>query len=39
MRRGDLSILMDATPVVERLRRELPPELGPLRDLDFTTKL
>ncbi len=31
--------MMDATPVVERLRRELPPELGPLRDLDFTTKL
>jgi putative selenate reductase len=31
--------MMDATPVVERLRRELPPELGPLRDLDFPTRL
>ena len=31
--------MMDATPVVERLRRELPAELGPLRDLDFTTRL
>ena len=27
--------LMDATPVIERLRRELPADLGPLRDLDF----
>jgi len=27
--------LMDARPVIERLRRELPAELGPLRDLDF----
>jgi len=31
--------MMDATPVVERLRRELPAELGPLRDLDFPTRL
>ena len=31
--------MMDATPVVERLRRELPVELGPLRDLDFSTRL
>src|SRR3990172_5189013 len=29
--------MMDATPVVERLRRELPP--GPLRELDFPTRL
>ncbi|HWP36403.1 MAG TPA: hypothetical protein VNL18_02505 [Gemmatimonadales bacterium] len=31
--------MMDATPVVARLRRELPRELGPLRDLDFPTRL
>jgi putative selenate reductase len=31
--------MMDATPVVERLRRQLPAELGPLRDLDFPTRL
>ena len=31
--------MMDATTVVERLRRELPAELGPLRDLDFQTRL
>lgn len=31
--------MIDATPVVEGLRRELPPELGPLRDLDFPTRL
>jgi putative selenate reductase len=31
--------MKDATAVVERLRRELPAELGPLRDLDFTTRL
>ena len=31
--------MMDATPVVERLRRELPAEMGPLRDLDFPTRL
>ena len=31
--------MMDATPVIERLRRELPAELGPLRDLDFPTRL
>lgn len=31
--------MMDATPVVERLRRQLPPEFGPLRDLDFPTRL
>ncbi|MBM3907018.1 MAG: glutamate synthase [Gemmatimonadetes bacterium] len=31
--------MMDATAVVERLRRALPKELGPLRDLDFVTRL
>jgi len=31
--------MKDATPVVERLRRQLPAELGPLRDLDFPTRL
>lgn len=31
--------MKDATSVVERLRAELPKELGPLRDLDFTTRL
>jgi putative selenate reductase len=31
--------MMDATPVVERLRRELPAGLGPLRDLDFPARL
>jgi len=31
--------MMDATPVIERLRRQLPAELGPLRDLDFPTRL
>jgi putative selenate reductase len=31
--------MLDATAVVERLRRELPAELGPLRDLDFPTRL
>jgi len=31
--------MMDAGPVVERLRRELPAELGPLRDLDFSTRI
>jgi putative selenate reductase len=31
--------MRDATPVVERLRRGLPEELGPLRDLDFPTRL
>lgn len=31
--------MLDTTPVVERLRRELPAELGPLRDLDFPTRL
>jgi len=31
--------MMDAAPTVERLRRELPAELGPLRDLDFETRL
>ncbi len=31
--------MMDATTVVERLRRQLPAELGPLRDLDFPTRL
>ena len=31
--------MMDASAVVERLRRELPKELGALRDLDFPTRL
>jgi len=31
--------MMDATPVIERLRRQLPAELGALRDLDFPTRL
>ncbi len=31
--------MMDASAVVERLRKELPPELGALRDLDFPTRL
>ena len=31
--------MLDAAPVVERLRREIPAELGPLRDLDFPTRL
>jgi len=31
--------MMNAAPVVERLRRELPAELGALRDLDFPTRL
>jgi putative selenate reductase len=31
--------LMDAGPTVERLRRELPAELGALRDLEFETRL
>jgi putative selenate reductase len=31
--------MLDASPVVERLRRELPKELGPLRDLDFATRI
>lgn len=31
--------MMDASAVVERLRRALPKELGPLRDLDFVTRL
>ena len=31
--------MMDASQLVERLRGELPKELGPLRDLDFTTRL
>lgn len=30
-----LAGMVDASAVIERLRRELPPELGPLRDLDF----
>jgi len=29
--------MMNATEVVERLRRQLPASLGPLRDLDFAT--
>ncbi len=31
--------MLDCSDVVERLRRDLPPELGPLRDLDFPTRL
>ena len=31
--------MMDATPVVDRLRRQLPAELGPLRDCDFDTRV
>ncbi len=31
--------MLDATPVIERLRRALPAELGALRDLDFQTRL
>lgn len=31
--------LMDATPTIERLRRELPAELGPLRDVDFAPRV
>ena len=34
-----LAGLTDARPTVERLRRELPPELGDLRDLPFATAL
>ncbi len=31
--------MLDARDIVERLRGEIPAELGPLRDLDFTTAL
>jgi putative selenate reductase len=31
--------LLDATPVVDRLRRQIPPELARYRDLDFATRL
>ena len=31
--------MMDATPIVERLRREIPAELRHLGDLDFPTRL
>jgi len=31
--------MMDASALVERLRKELPPELGSLRNLDFPTRL
>lgn len=31
--------LLDATETIERLRAELPAELGPLRDLDFRTRI
>jgi putative selenate reductase len=31
--------MLDATAVVERLRRELPAWLGPLRELDFATRI
>ncbi len=34
-----ISGLTDATPTVERLRREIPAELGALRDLPFATAL
>jgi putative selenate reductase len=36
---GFIRGMMDATAVVERLRKQLPAELGPLRDLDFPTRL
>jgi putative selenate reductase len=36
---GFISGLRDATATVERLRREIPPELGALRDLPFATAL
>ena len=31
--------MADAGAIVERLRRQLPAELGPLRDLDFATRI
>lgn len=31
--------MTNASAVVQRLRKDLPKELGPLRDLDFTTRL
>jgi putative selenate reductase len=31
--------MMDATPIVDRLRKEIPAELAQYRDLDFRTKL
>jgi putative selenate reductase len=31
--------LLDATPVVDRLRRQIPPELARFRDLDFPTRI
>ena len=37
--RAYIAGMMDASSVVERLRKELPQELGPLRDLDFATRL
>ncbi len=37
--RGFLAGLMDAGPVVERLRAQLPPGLGRFRDLPFRTRI
>jgi putative selenate reductase len=31
--------MLDASPTIERLRPQLPAELGPLRDLDFPTRV
>jgi len=36
---GFLRGMLDAAPVIERLRAELPAELGELRDLPFPTRL
>jgi putative selenate reductase len=36
---GFIRGMMDAGTVVERLRKQLPAALGPLRDLDFPTRL
>jgi putative selenate reductase len=36
---GFIRGMMDASTVVERLRKQLPAALGPLRDLDFPTRL
>ena len=36
---GFIRGMMDASAVVERLRQQLPAALGPLRDLDFDTRL
>ncbi len=37
--RAFLDGMMDATPIVDRLRNEIPPEFAEYRDLDFRTKL